>query len=130
MGGSLVLKILLIPIVGSGLYITFKYIRPKVPIPGFTVYKSSGITVDYPFVDLENKEVIGTVSFKDKKIMKVIVNVQSNLVYVEGSVENTSKGENDSDYMDTIKNEAEFFIINKISNPKKYYEQFLEADPS
>lgn len=101
-----------------------------VPIPGFTVYKSSGITVDYPSVDLENKEVIGTVSFKDKKIMTVIVNVQSNYVNVEGSVENTRKGESDSDYIDMVKNQAEFFIKNKISNPKKYYEQFIEADPS
>lgn len=130
MGGSLVLKILLIPIVGIGLYITFKYIRPIVPIPGFTVYKSTGITVDYPSVDLENKEVIGTVSFKDKKLMTVIVNVQSNCVKVEGSVENTRKGQIDSDYIDMVKNQAEFFFENKISNPKKYYEQFIEADPS
>lgn len=59
MSTSLVLKILLIPIVGISLYITLKYFRPMVPISGFTVYKSSGLTVDYPSVDLENKEVIG-----------------------------------------------------------------------
>jgi hypothetical protein len=28
-----------------------------------------------------------------------------------------------------IKNQAEFFIENKISNPKIYNEQFIEADP-
>ncbi|TDL85951.1 hypothetical protein E2R55_23430 [Vibrio vulnificus] len=129
MSASLVLKILLIPIVGIGLYITFKYIRPMIPIPGVTVYKSSGLTVDYPSVDLENKEVIGTVSFKDKKVMTVIVNVQTNYVKVEGNVENTPKGQSESDYVDMIKNQAEFFIENKISNPKKYNEQFIEADP-
>jgi hypothetical protein len=129
MSASLVLEILLIPIVGIGLYITFKYIRPMIPIPGVTVYKSSGLTVDYPSVNLENKEVIGTVSFKDKKVMTVIVNVQTNYVKVEGNVENTRKGQSESDYVDMIKNQAEFFIENKISNPKKYNEQFIEADP-
>lgn len=129
MSASLVLKILLIPIVGIGLYITFKYIRPMIPIPGVTVYKSSGLTVEYPSVDLENKEVIGTVSFKDKKVMTVIVNLQTNYVKVEGNVEKTRKGQSDSDYVDMIKNQAEFFIENKISNPKIYNEQFIEADP-
>ena len=80
-------------------------------------------------MDLENKEVIGTVSFKDKKVMTVIVNVQTNYVKVEGNVENTRKGQSESDYVDMIKNQAEFFIENKISNPKKYNEQFIEADP-
>jgi hypothetical protein len=61
--------------------------------------------------------------------MTVIVNLQTNYVKVEGNVENTRKGQSDSDYVDMIKNQAEFFIENKISNPKIYNEQFIEADP-
>lgn len=124
------MKILLIPIVCFGVYIAFKYIRPMIPTPGYTVYKSIGLTFDYPFVDLEKKEVTGTVSFKNKICMTVIVNLQSDTVMVEGSVEDVLKEQNDSDYVEEIKARAKFFVENKISNPKEYYEHLIEADSS
>lgn len=130
MGVTLVFNILLILIIFISFNITFKYIRHMLPLPGFTVYKSSRLILEYPFVDLEKKEVTGTVSFKNNKHMTVIVNLQSNSVKVVGSIENTHKGQKDSDYIDMIKKQAEFFVANNISNPKKYYEQLIEDNPS
>ncbi|MBT2659340.1 hypothetical protein J7E81_29890 [Bacillus sp. ISL-18] len=125
MDASLVSEILLILIVLIGLIITLKYIRPMIPLPGVTVYKSTGLKVDYPLVDLEKKEVTGIVSFKNKKCMSVIVNFQSDTVKVKGSIENIRKEQYDSDYINMIKDHAKFFVENKISNPKKYYEQLI-----
>ncbi|MEH7356247.1 hypothetical protein V7150_22285 [Neobacillus drentensis] len=125
MSVTLVMNILLILFIFISLYITFKYIRYMLPLPGFTVYKSSRLILEYPFVDLEKKEVTGTVSFKNNICMTVIVNLQSNSVKVVGSIENTCKGQKDIDYIDMIKKQAEFFVANKISNPKKYYEQII-----
>jgi hypothetical protein len=117
-------------IVLIGLIITLKYIRPMIQLTGFTVFKSTGLKVDYPLVDLDNKVVTGVVSFKNKKCMTVIVNFQSDTVKVEGNIENIRKEQCGSDYIDMIKNEAKFFVENKISNPKKYYEQLIEDNPS
>ena len=125
MNASIVLKTLLILIVLLSLIIILKFIRPMIRLPGVTVYKSTGFTVDYPLVDLERKEVTGTVSFKNKKCMTVIVNLQTDTVKVEGSIENIRREQYDRDYIDMIKNQSEFFVKNKISNPKKYYQQLI-----
>ncbi|MGE7837147.1 hypothetical protein [Viridibacillus arvi] len=55
---------------------------------GYTIYKSTGININYPHINLKKKQVIGIVQYKNKIYMTVLVDVQSNTYKVKGSVEN------------------------------------------
>lgn len=93
---------------------------------GYTIFKSIGIKINYPSVDLDKETVIGEVSFENKVYMTVTVDLQSDRVEVEGSVMDLAhlipNEHLENEYIDMIKNMAKFFIDNKISNPKEYYE--------
>ncbi|MFD1851286.1 hypothetical protein [Oceanobacillus bengalensis] len=71
------------------------------------------------------KQVTGTISYNDIIQMTVLVDLKSGTVNVEGSVEELKEIAMDEEfYIKTFKSQAEFFIENNISNPKKYYDQF------
>ena len=93
------------------------------PNVGYTLFKPTGVKHEYPVVDLQKKQVTGTVSYNDKIYMTVLVDLKTDKVYVEGSVKELEgiSMEKDS-YIRMFKNQAESFIENNISNPKKYYE--------
>lgn len=93
---------------------------------GYTIFKSVGITIDYPNVDIEKEAVTGVVSYENKAYMTVLVDLQSDTVQVEGTLRDLAhiiSNENiEDEYIEMIKDMAKFFIDNKIDNPKEYYE--------
>ncbi len=92
---------------------------------GFTLYRPTGVKHEYPVVDLQNKQVIATVSYNDKIHMTVHVDVKSDKVDVEGSIEELKGISMDKEsYIRMFAREAKFFVENNISNPKEYFEQF------
>lgn len=97
---------------------------------GYTIFKAIGITIDYPYVDIEKEVVTGVVSYENKVYMTVHVDLQSDTVKVEGTLGDLAhliSNENMGDvYIQMIKDMAKFFINNKIDNPKEYYEQILK----
>ena len=103
---------------------------------GFTVFEPIGIRTDYPFVDLEKKQVTGRILYKNKVLMTVHVDLQSNTIQKEGSLAEvahltTSDGikiVNEDREMTIIKSQAEFLIQNNISNPEEYFEQLLKMN--
>ncbi|PWA09268.1 hypothetical protein DCC39_13290 [Pueribacillus theae] len=92
---------------------------------GYTLFRPVGIKIEYPLVDLRNKQVTGTVSYNDKIYMTVIVDLNFESVEVEGSVEELKEiSMNEESHIRMFKTEAKFFVENNISNPKEYFEQF------
>ncbi|KAA9023978.1 hypothetical protein [Niallia endozanthoxylica] len=93
---------------------------------GYTIFKPTGVRHEFPYVDLVKQQVIGTVSYKGKIHMKVIVDVKANTIQVEEDVVELGDLSMDRDsYIDMFKHQARFFIDNHISNPKKYYEDLI-----
>ncbi|QOV12529.1 hypothetical protein [Viridibacillus arvi] len=76
------------------------------------------IKINYPHIDLKKKQVTGTVQYKNRIYMTVLVDVQSNTCKVEGSVKDilpltkAKKYEQmtDSEYIEHIKYKAHFFL--------------------
>lgn len=92
---------------------------------GYTIFRPTGVTHEYPKVDLHNKQVTGTVSYQNKVYMTVLIDLKKDIVNIEDSVEELKDISKDKEsYIRMFKSQAEFFVENKISNPKKYYEQF------
>lgn len=93
---------------------------------GYTIFKSIGININYPSVDLDKETVTGEVTFENTVYMTVTVDLQSDGLKVEGSVMDLAHlipNENmEKEYIDIVKVMAKFFIENQISNPKEYYE--------
>jgi lipoprotein NlpI len=92
---------------------------------GYTLFKSTGVNHNFPVVDLAKKRVTGTVSYNDKIYMTVLVDLNLDTVSVEGSVDELKEIAMDKEsYIEMFKSQAEFFVANNISNPKKYYDEF------
>lgn len=92
---------------------------------GYTLFRPTGVKHEYPVVNLQNKQVTGTVLYKDKVYMTVIIDLKKDTVDIKGSVEELKDISMDKEsYIRMFKSQAEFFVDNNISNPKKYYEQF------
>ncbi|MGE8080960.1 hypothetical protein [Peribacillus loiseleuriae] len=93
---------------------------------GFTIFKPTGVKHEYPLVDLKNKKVTGTVSYNNKVYMTVFIDLKSDTVNVEGSVEELKELAMDKEsYLRMFKSQAEFFVENNISNRKEYYDKFI-----
>jgi hypothetical protein len=91
---------------------------------GITLFKPTGVLHDFPHVDLGKKQVIGTVSYKGKTYMTVILDLKADTVQVEGNVDELGDLSLDREsYIEMFKHQAEFFIENNISDPKKYYDE-------
>ncbi|WP_421379604.1 hypothetical protein ACOJQI_15870 [Bacillus salacetis] len=97
-------------------------IKPNV---GYTLFKTTGVNHNFPVVDLAKKQVTGTVSYNDKIYMTVLVDLNLDTVSVEGNVEELKEIAMDKEsYIEMFKSQAEFFVANNISNPKKYYDEY------
>jgi hypothetical protein len=96
---------------------------------GYTLFVPTGVRHEYPEVNLEEQKIIGTVIYKNKIYMKVFIDLKADAVNVEGSVENLSDLINmdKETYIEMFKSEARFFVENKISNPKQYYEEIANS---
>ncbi|MFE6167368.1 hypothetical protein ACFVP8_05730 [Viridibacillus arvi] len=105
---------------------------------GYTIYKSTGIKINYPHINLKKKQFIGTVQYENRIYMTVLVDVQSNTYTVKGSVENilpiikekAYEQMTDSEYIDHINYKAHFFVQNNISDFNKYHQEFIQSLPS
>ncbi|SES18654.1 hypothetical protein SAMN04487944_12270 [Gracilibacillus ureilyticus] len=106
------------------LFITKRTFKSNV---GYAIFKPTGVKHEFTLVDLEKKQVIGTVSYKNKTYMTVVVDVSSDTVQVEGSVDELGDlSMNRDSYIDMFKQHAKFFIEENIANPKKYYEELKQ----
>jgi hypothetical protein len=91
---------------------------------GYTLFKPTGVKHNFPVVDLTKKQVTGTVSYNDTVYMTVLVDLSSDTVSVEGSVDELIEIAMDKEsYIEMFQSQAEFFVANNISNPKKYYDE-------
>ncbi|GAE26666.1 hypothetical protein JCM9140_2751 [Halalkalibacter wakoensis JCM 9140] len=106
--------IIIIIILAIGLYL----LRSK--FTGYSIWVKT-VCFDYPVVDLEEKKVIGTVLYRNKVHLKVIVDLKNDNVIVEGDVDKLGDPDKDRKfYIDMFKREAKFLVENNISDPKKY----------
>lgn len=98
---------------------------------GYTRIEPTGVTFDYPNVDLDSKLVTARVLFQDELIMEVVIDVKHDTVQQRGSLEEiahitTYNGINrmtEDMYINSLKRTAKFFVDNKISDPKSYYDE-------
>lgn len=91
---------------------------------GYTLFVPTGVSHEYPVVDLKEQKVIGVVTYKKKVYMKVYIDVREDTVTVEGSVDELRNlGMSKESFIDMFKSEAVFFIENNIANPAKCYEE-------
>lgn len=81
---------------------------------GYTIYKPTGVRHEFPHIDLVKQQVIGTVLYKEKTYMTVIVDLKADNLYVEGDVDKLGDLSIDKDsYIDMF----------KLLAPKKYYDE-------
>lgn len=93
---------------------------------GCTIYKPIGIKTEYPIINLEGKLVTAVVTYQDQPYMKVMVNLSSDTVNVEGNLQQLPLSKevlNEKEYIEQIKMMAKFYVDNQIDNPEAYYEE-------
>ena len=93
---------------------------------GYTIFKATGVRHEFPQIDLEKQQVMCTVIYQDKTYMTVIVDIKSDSVKVEGSIDELGDlGMDRGAYIDLFKQEAKFFVDNNIANAKAYYDEVI-----
>ncbi|MEG0438629.1 MAG: hypothetical protein RR587_05275 [Solibacillus sp.] len=98
---------------------------------GKTLFISTGIKMDYPFINLENGEVTAYITYKGKTYMHIQYNVLTEETKVKGSIETIKLNRllrnkiklDDVEYIEMVQSSARFFIENEITNPEEYYRQ-------
>ncbi|MDM5227443.1 hypothetical protein QUF73_14655 [Cytobacillus sp. NJ13] len=96
------------------------------PNAGYTLFKPTGVRHEFPLVDLLKQQVTGTVLYRDKIFMTVVVDVKAGTVQVQGDTADLGDLAISRDsYIDMFKDQAKFFIDNHISNPQEYYEELI-----
>ncbi|MFJ8236142.1 hypothetical protein ACIQ34_10390 [Ureibacillus sp. NPDC094379] len=94
---------------------------------GSTIFKPTGVRQEFSHVDLVNEQVICKVVCEEKTVMTVTVDVKTNGVKIDGSVDQLGELSMDRDsWVDLFKEQAKFFIENKISNPDEYYDELIK----
>lgn len=92
---------------------------------GYTLFKPVGLHHEFTHIDLMKQQVTGTISYKGKVYMTVIVNIKTDIVQVEGSIDDLGHVNIDKNsYIEMFKHQAIFLIQHNISNPKQYYDEF------
>lgn len=91
---------------------------------GYSRIESTGVTFDYPRIDLENKLVIARVLFNGDVKMQVIIDLQKNTVKKEGNIDDlaflTGMGGrifNEQNIIENLRRTALFYVENNISDP-------------
>ena len=94
---------------------------------GFTIFKPTGVRHEFPQIDLEKQQVMCTVIYQDKTYLTVFVDIRSESVKVEGSIDELGDLSMDREsYIDMFRSEAKFFIENNIANAKEYYDEVIK----
>ncbi|WP_409369917.1 hypothetical protein [Lysinibacillus sp. 38-6] len=109
--------------------VSLLYIRKR--MSGKTVFISSGIKVDYPFINLENSEVTAYITYKGKTYMRIQYNVLTEETKVNGSIESIKGNRllknrvmlNDADFVEMVQCSAQFFIDNEVTDVDAFYRQ-------
>ena len=94
---------------------------------GSTIFKPTGVRQEFSQVDLAKEQVTFKVTYGVETYMTVTVDVKTNHVKIDGSVEPLGQLSMDQDsWVDLFKEQAKFFIENKISNPNEYYDELIK----
>ncbi|WP_454191301.1 hypothetical protein [Paenibacillus sp. Marseille-Q7038] len=99
---------------------------------GYTHFEPTGITFDYPNVDLDSKLVTARVLYRGKLMMEVVIDVKHDTIQKKGNLEEiahitTYKGINrmtENMIIKSLTSAAQFFIDNNISNPKSCIDEY------
>lgn len=84
--------------------------------------------LEYTHVDLVKNQVTAIISYENEVKMTVIVDVGLNQIYKEGNIGeilSVLPSRDEDSYLEEIKGWSEIFIDKKVTNPKKYFEQFI-----
>jgi hypothetical protein len=103
--------------------ILFRLFGIKSKKAGWTSFSPLKIVPEYT-VALEKGQVTGVVKYNQKIYLTVIVDVHNDKTEVKGNllrIAKHTKPFKKHNYIQIIKNEAEFFIENKITSPNEYY---------
>ncbi|MFC6041192.1 hypothetical protein ACFPYN_17395 [Paenisporosarcina macmurdoensis] len=95
---------------------------------GYADFQPIGIKITYTLVDLSKKQVISTISCDDEVKITIIIDLHLNQVYKNGSFDEilaVLPSRDEESYINEINDWAKIFIENKITDPKKYFEQFM-----
>ncbi|WP_034756378.1 hypothetical protein [Rossellomorea vietnamensis] len=93
---------------------------------GYTVFKPTGVKHEFTKVDLTKKQLTGIVLYNGIIYMTVLVDLVTDTVSVEGSIDELDGLAMDYDsYIDMFKSQAAFFVTNQISDPEKYYDEMI-----
>jgi hypothetical protein len=93
---------------------------------GYTLFKSTGVQHRFSHIDLEKRQAIGIVTYKEKTYMTVYVDLKTDTVQVQGDVDDLGDLSMDRhSYVDMFKHQARFLIENNITNPKEYYDDLI-----
>lgn len=91
---------------------------------GYSRIESTGVTFDYPRIDLENKLVIARVLFNGDVKMQVIIDLQKNTVKKEGNIDDlafltgmSGRIFNEQNIIENLRRTALFYVENNISDP-------------
>ncbi|USB33955.1 hypothetical protein [Paenibacillus sp. YPG26] len=91
---------------------------------GYSRIVPTGVTFKYPVIDLANKRVIAHVLFNDMVKMKVTIDLKSNTVQKEGSIDDFASMTgisriilNEEQIVESLRSTAAFYIENNISDP-------------
>lgn len=106
----------------------FKVLKIKPGNVGWTLFAPLKIIPEYT-VDLEKGQVTGVVKYNEKVYLTVIVDVPNGKTFTKGSLRGIlkkTKPFKKHNYIEIIKGEAEYFIENKITNPKEHYDKFFD----
>lgn len=91
---------------------------------GFSRIETTGVTFDYPRIDLENKQVTARVLFNGDVKMQVIIDLRKNTIRKEGSIHELASSTgisgkilNEQHIIESFRSTAIYFVENNISDP-------------
>ncbi|QKE75687.1 hypothetical protein HPK19_24605 [Arthrobacter citreus] len=107
--------------------ILYRLFRIQSKNAGWTTFAPLRIAPEYS-VNLEKGQVTGEVKYNEKIYLTVIVDVPNESTVVKGSLRRIHKHTRPfkkHNYIEIIKDNAEYFIENKIANPKEHYDKLF-----
>lgn len=91
-------------------------------------FKPTDISINYTNVDIKKKQVTANILYKDEIKTTITIDLDSNKIHQDGDFTellNILPSKDENSYIEEIKGWAEIFIENEITDPKKYFESFL-----
>ncbi|MCA1054159.1 hypothetical protein LCM10_04105 [Rossellomorea aquimaris] len=95
---------------------------------GNSVFSPTGIFIKYTHVDSITKKVTATISYENTVLVTIVVDLNVNHIHIEGDfqeVVSVLPVRVENSYVEEIKGWAEFFSKREITEPQRYFEQFM-----